>query len=51
MTMAKNDSKSKVTQTGGRIAQWYSACPKTKKSAVQASATASCCGVELFTYI
>ena len=36
---------------GGRIGQWWNACPKTKKSAVQVSATASGCGSELFTYI
>ena len=35
----------------GKIAQWQSACSRTKKSAVQVSATASCCGGELFTYI
>ena len=35
----------------GRIAQWQNACPRAKKSAVQASATASCCGGELFTNI
>ena len=35
-------------QSTGRIAQWQSAC---LRSAVQASATASCCGRELFTYI
>ena len=31
-------------QQGGRIVQWQTACPRTKKSAVQASAMASCCG-------
>ena len=36
---------------GGRIVQWQSACPKTRKSAVQVFTTASCCGGELFTYI
>ena len=36
---------------GGRVAQWQGACPRTKKSAVQASTTASCCEGELFTYI
>ena len=36
---------------GGSIAQWQSACPRTKKSAVQASATAPCYGGELFIYI
>ena len=35
----------------GRIAQWQSACPRTKKSTVQASATTSCCEGELFIYI
>ena len=35
----------------GRKAQRKSACLKTKRSAVQASAMASCCGGELFTYI
>ena len=37
--------------SSGRIAQWWSARPRTKKSAVQASTTASGCGGELFTYI
>ena len=38
-------------QKGGRIARWWTAWPRTKMSAVQVSATASCCGGELFTYI
>ena len=34
------------------VAQWQRACPKTKKSAVQASAMTFCCDEsELFTYI
>ena len=40
-----------VSLLGGKIAQWWSACPRAKKSVVQASATTSCCGGELFTYI
>ena len=35
----------------GRVVQWQSACPRTKRSAVQPSATTSCCEGELFTYI
>ena len=48
---AKQPSLTSVLKMGGRIAQWWTAYPKTKKSAVQASAMASCCGGELFTYI
>ena len=36
---------------GSRVTHWQSACLRTKRSAVQASATAPCCGGELFTYI
>ena len=41
---------SEIIVTDG-VARWYSACPRPEKSAVQASATASCSGGELFTYI
>ena len=40
-----------VTFKNGRVAQWRSACPRTKRSAVQDSTTASGCADELFTYI
>ena len=41
----------KTVRDDGRIAQWQSRCPSSKKSAVQPSTTASGCGGELFTYI
>ena len=34
-----------------KAAQWLTACPRTKTSAVQVSAMGSCSGGELFTYI
>ena len=34
-----------------KVAGLLSACPRTKKSVVQAFATTSCCGGKLFTYI
>ena len=34
-----------------KVAQWQRACPRTEKSAVQVTTTASCCVGELFTYI
>ena len=38
-------------QNCGRITQWWNALLKDLKFTVQPSATASCCGGELFTYI
>ena len=47
----KSEIKVILLLQDGRIAQWQSACPRTKKSVVRASTTAPCCGGELFTYM
>ena len=51
LTLPLTASSPLSTHPHHKIAQWESACTKTKRSAVQASSTASCYRGELFTYI